>query len=183
MKKLLYLFAIAGITALTGCEGDAGPQGPQGPPGSGTEAQVYETGEVNFTPAGEFGIFFNFPQGALLESDHVLVYRLAAVDGQDDVWKPLPETFYFDDGTLDFMYGFDHTRYDVNIFMDGFDLANVNADFRLNQIFRIVSIPGYFPNSGKAAPKVDFNDYKAVVKAYKIDESKVIHIEAKAKAK
>ncbi|MBD3583577.1 hypothetical protein [Flavobacterium selenitireducens] len=174
MKKLLYLFALAGVTALTGCEGDPGPAG-----APGEEAFVYEITNVNFTPAGDFGVFFDFPD-SFLASDHVLVYRLANVVNQEDVWKPLPETFYFDDGTLDFMYGFDHTQFDVNVYMEGFDLAGVSPDFRSNQVFRVVVIPGQF---AKSAVKVDLNDYKAVIKAYGIDESKIIELEAKAKAK
>ncbi|RZJ69794.1 hypothetical protein [Flavobacterium sp.] len=176
MKKLLYLFAIAGMTTLAACDGDTGPQGAPGP-----EAQVYETNPVDFTAAGNYGVFYNFPSGALLSSDHVLVYRLSAVDNGVDVWKPLPETFYFNDGTLDFMYGFDHTQYDVNIYMEGFDLGAINGDFRLGQIFRIVSIPGTF--SGKNAVKVDLNNYDAVIKAYNIDESKMKSITLQAKTK
>lgn len=177
MKKLLYLFAIVGMTALTGCEGDPGPQGIPGQ--DGEEAYVYETPPVDFTASGDFGVFYDFPI-TFLESDHVLVYRLSGVlpDGTQ-VWKPLPESYYFDDGTLDFMYSFDHTRYDVNIVMDGFDLGGINANFRLDQIFRIVVIPGQF---AKSSAKVDLNDYKAVIKAYNIDENKIVTLQPKAKS-
>ncbi len=40
----------------------------------------------------------------------VLVYRLTGLDGNKDVWKLLPETYYYDDGTLDFGYRNDFTR-------------------------------------------------------------------------
>ncbi len=172
MKKLLYLFAIVGITTLTACEGDAGPQGPAGE--NGQEAYVYETPFVSFTAAGNYGIFYEFPI-TFLNSDHVLVYRLAGVESGEDVWRPLPETHYFNDGTRDFSYDFDHTRYDVNITMNGNDLATVSAEYRIDQIFRIVVVPGQ-PVSGKNVSAVDFNDYKAVIAAYGIDESKIVKL-------
>jgi len=176
MKKLLYLFAAVAMTSLTACDAEDGAPGPQGAPGP--EATVYEITNVDFTPSGDFGIFFEYP--TILASDHLLVYRLSAVEGNEDVWKPLPETFYFDDGTLDFMYGFDHTRFDTNIYMEGFDLAGVSDAFRLDQVFRVVIIPGMFGD--KSSSNVDLNDYNAVVKAYGIDESKIIPLEAKVKA-
>lgn len=176
MKKLLYLFAIVGITTLTGCEGDRGPAG-----ADGQEAFVYEISNIDFDPSGDFGVFFEFPT-TFLPSDHVLVYRLANVVNQEDVWKPLPETFYFDDGTLDFMYGFDHTQFDVNIYMEGFDLATVSPDFRSDQIFRVVVVPGRL-NTGKLSNTVNFADYKSVIKAYGIDETQIIPMEAKVKAR
>jgi hypothetical protein len=100
----------------------------------------------------------------------VLAYRLSGVTQGEDIWKPLPETYFFDDGTLDFKYDFDFTRYDTQVTMSGYDLASISPDFRLNQVIRVVIVPGYF---GKHA-KVNLSDYKAVVKALHIDESKII---------
>ena len=104
----------------------------------------------------------------------VLVYRLSGVSSGADVWKLLPESYFMGNGTLDFRYDFDFTRYDVNIFMNGFDLAGVSNSYRTNQVFRVVVIPGYFGN--KNTNTVDFKDYKAVFNAYHIDPTRVLKI-------
>jgi hypothetical protein len=57
--------------------------------------------------------------------------------------------------------------------MEGFDLAGVSSSYRLNQIFRVVVIPGFF---GKTT-NINFNDYNAVVSAFNIDESKIIKVQ------
>jgi hypothetical protein len=58
--------------------------------------------------------------------------------------------------------------------MDGFDLAGVTNAFRINQVFRVVVIPGFRGN--KNSNPVDFNDYFAVLNAYHIDPDKVLKI-------
>ena len=55
--------------------------------------------------------------------------------------------------------------------MHGNDLGTVSNNFRINQVFRIVIVPGFFGKS--ASNTVDLNDYNAVIKAYNIDDSKV----------
>ncbi len=70
-------------------------------------------------------------------------------------------------------YDFDFTRFDTELHMEGFDLANVSAGYSLNQVFRVVIVPGYFGNKSK----VNLNDYNAVVKAFHIDESKIIKVQ------
>jgi hypothetical protein len=55
-------------------------------------------------------------------SDVVLTYRLSGSNSQGDIWEPLPETYYFNNGTLDFGYRFDYTNRDVDIYMVGNDL-------------------------------------------------------------
>ena len=103
----------------------------------------------------------------------VLVYRLSGSFQGEDVWKLLPETYFFDDGTLDLRYDYDFTRFDSELRLEGFDLAGVSDGYKLNQIFRVVVVPGYFGKNNK----LDFKDYKAVVKALNIDESKVIKVQ------
>ena len=65
------------------------------------------------------------------------------------------------------------TRFDAELHLEGFDLAGVTNNYKLNQIFRVVIVPGFFGKNNK----VNFNDYKAVVKALKIDESKIIKVQ------
>jgi hypothetical protein len=103
----------------------------------------------------------------------VLVYRLSGSFQGEDIWKLLPETYYFDDGTLDLRYDFDFTRFDAELHLEGFDLAGVSNGYKLNQIFRVVVVPGYFGKNSK----MNFNDYKAVIKVLNINESKLIKIQ------
>jgi hypothetical protein len=74
----------------------------------------------------------------------------------------MPETYYFGDGTLDFGYDFDFTKYDVNLFMHGFDLAGVSSNYRINQVFRIVIVPGYFGKHSLQSTK-KYADYQKVI--------------------
>ena len=53
---------------------------------------------------------------------------------------------------------------DVSIYMVGNDLQSVLDQYRSNQTFRIVIIPGYLTN--KSVSKVKFSDYNALINAY-----------------
>ncbi len=165
-EKILLFIAIASAAIFSSCEG---PEGPQGATGYSAEAIVYETPAMNFT-APSFGVFYTFPQAALT-SDHALVYRLAAVDQGEDVWQLIPQYRFFTDGTLDFGYNYDATRFDVNIFLEGNNLETLTDNYRIGQIFRVVIIPGQFNKGTKN--NIDLSDYKAVIAAYRIDESKI----------
>ena len=107
----------------------------------------------------------------IYSSDMILVYHLYEVDNGADVWRLMPQTYFFPGGgELD--YNFDFTRFDVKIFLDAnFEIATLPSAWTQNQTFRIVIIPGYF--SGKRANAVDFNDYDATLKAYNIDPTKI----------
>jgi hypothetical protein len=126
---------------------------------------------VNFFP-NDYSVVLTYPH-TILSSDMVLVYRLSGTFQGEDVWKPLPETYFFGDGTLDLRYDFDFTRFDAQVNMEGFDLAGVSSSYRLNQVFRVLVIPAYFGKNNN----VDFKDYNAVVKAFNIDESKIIKVQ------
>jgi hypothetical protein len=168
MKKIILLLAVVvGMFGFQSCTGPEGMPGRDGYNGYSAEAEVFEV-TTTFSTSNNFSKFVTL-NPPILSSDMVLVYRLSGVDQGEDVWKSQPENYYFGDGTLDFGYNFDFTRYDINIYMIGNNLQSVPSQYRLNQVFRIVVIPGYFSNKST----VDFNDYKAVVKAYKIDDSRV----------
>jgi hypothetical protein len=51
---------------------------------------------------------------AIFASDVVLVYHLYDVVNGQDVWRPMPQTYYIDNGGA---IDFDFTRNDVKIFM------------------------------------------------------------------
>lgn len=167
MKKILTLFFLVGLIVFTSCEGPEGPPGEPGP-----YAEVYEVSNVNFTANNDYNPIIPL-NPAIFDSDMVVLYRLAGVDNGRDVWKMTPELYYFADGTFNFGYNFNFTKSDVSVYLDGNDLGSVQSTFRLNQIFRIVIIPGYLTGTGKSINKPDFSDYDAVIKKYNIDDSKV----------
>ncbi|MFY1045062.1 hypothetical protein [Chryseobacterium sp. GP-SGM7] len=107
----------------------------------------------------------------MLDSDMVLVYRLKAIVGGNDVWEQIPKTINEVSGRrID--YDFDFTKNDVQIYVSGnFNVATA-PEYYSNQTFRIVLVPAGFLNKGASAP-VDYSDYNAVIKYYNIDDSKV----------
>lgn len=171
MKKITLVLAFIGMITLQSCTVNEDN-------GNGidndTISEVFEYTNVNFLP-NSYTVVLNFPH-TIYSSDMVLVYRLSDVFQGEDVWKLLPETYYFNDGTLDYRYDFNFTRFDAEVYLEGFDLAGLSPAVRLNQVLRVVVIPAYQANK-MASKKVDFNDYNAVINAYNIDESKIIKIQ------
>ncbi len=171
MKKITLVLAFIGMITLQSCTVNEDN-------GNGidndTIGEVFEYTNVNFLP-NSYTVVLNFPH-TIYSSDMVLVYRLSDVFQGEDVWKLLPETYYFNDGTLDYRYDFNFTRFDAEVYLEGFDLAGLSPAVRLNQVLRVVVIPAFQANK-MASKKVDFNDYNAVINAYNIDESKIIKIQ------
>jgi hypothetical protein len=172
--KILYLIAIAALI-LQSCyienEGPMGPQGPQGPTGpagdSGENGYIFEYENVSFT-GPDYEIFLDYPEGFEgYDSDVTLVYFLWAVqeDSNGDpleIWRRLPQTLLIEYGTL--IYNFDHTKYDVRLFMDSnFDLNLLSAIDTDDWLVRIVVVPADYWN-GRS--KVDYDDYYSVKEAY-----------------
>lgn len=171
MKKLLILFVAVGSILVSGCQGDDGRDG------YSAEAGVIEISDVDFLP-NSFAILYQFPS-AILQSDHLLVYRLSAITPQGaDVWQLLPQYYYFPDGTLDFGYNYDFTQNDVNVFIEGNDLLTLDSQYTQDQILRFVVIPGQFTN--RSAP-IDTKDYNAVVKFLGLEGKPVTKVTYKNK--
>ena len=160
MKKITLILAFIGMITLQSCSTND----------NDTISEVFEYTNVNFLP-NDYSVVLTYPH-SILSSYMVLVYRLSGSFQGEDIWKLLPETYYFDDGTLDLRYDYDFTRFDSELHLEGFDLAGVNDGYKINQIFRVVTVPGYLNKN-----KVDFKDYKAVIKAYNIKESNVIKVQ------
>ena len=171
MKKITLILAFIGMITLQSCSVNNDDRDGID---NDTIAEVFEYTNVNFFP-NDYSVVLQYPH-AIFNSDMVLVYRLSGSFQGEDIWKPLPETYYFGDGTLDLRYDFDFTRFDAQVYMEGFDLAGVSSSYRLNQIFRVVVIPAYFANKS-AAGKLDFKDYNAVKEHYKLDADKVTKVE------
>jgi hypothetical protein len=165
MKRFTLILAFIGMITLQSCSVNNDDRDGID---NDTIAEVFEYTNVNFLP-NDYTVVLEFPH-SIFTSDMVLVYRLSGSFQGEDIWKPLPETYYFGDGTLDLRYDFDFTRFDAQVYMEGFDLAGVSSSYRLNQILRVVVIPASF---GKNST-VNLNDYNAVVSAFNIDESKII---------
>ncbi len=141
MKNILLFFALSATVLFTSCEG---PEGPPGEPGINILGQVFET-TVNFSANNDFSQIVTYPSNVVVyESDVILVYLLEGVTSNgDDVWSQLPQTFFPPQGTL--VYSFDHTFFDVRLFLDSnFDLTTLGSEFTNNQTFRIAVVPSEF---------------------------------------
>ncbi|MBF4516384.1 hypothetical protein IRZ71_08520 [Flavobacterium sp. ANB] len=174
MKKILTLFAVVGLFAFAGCEGPEGPEGPPGYDGAdGLIAQVIDVNNVNFDLNGDGELIdFGF---TLYPGDVVLAYRATGVAANGStVWTQIPDLQYYNNATLFFTYKFNFSRVDFELYLDGSNLNTVPANFRTNQKFRIVIVPGEDPKiSNKSVNKEDYSDYNAVIKKYNIDDSKI----------
>ena len=169
MKKVSYLLIL--VLGLIACEGDRGPQGLDGGVLLGN---VYEINR-DLLPQNNYSTVFEFPLDIeVLPSDVVLVYLLEEVindiGGPANVWTPLPQSFFFDDGSQ-VVYTYNHTYFDANIFLDGnIDLDTVPDEFIFNKTFRIAIIPAKFAESNP-----DLNSYESVMQI--IPDAKIITID------
>lgn len=160
MKTKISILSILFIL-ITACEGDPGPQGP---PGVNILGQVFEV-TVDFSPANNYQVLVEFPQDIeVFESDVVMVYLLETEisdsSGPIDVWTPLPQSFFFDNGS-ELVYNFNHTFLDVSLFLDGnTNLNTIPFEFIDDKEFRIAILPADFANN----PNVDLYDYMSIQK-------------------
>jgi hypothetical protein len=165
MKKIVLLIAIATTFLFQGCTTKEEIH-------ADLLAEVFEV-RTSFTAANNYSrlVTLNPP---IYNSDMVLVYRLFDVVNGQNLWRQLPQAVYLPQGELN--YNFDFTRNDIEIFLESdFDLATLGAFWSQNQVFRVVIIPGYFSNKNNNA--IDFNDYNAVVKAFKIKDNQIKSIQ------
>lgn len=160
MKRIITLLAVVGMFSLQGCTTTDTNY-----VDNDTISEVFEV-TTSFNSTNDFSklVVLN---PAIYTSDVVLVYRLTEIYQGQNVWKLLPETHYFSDGTMDFGYDFDFTKNDVNIYMVGNDLQTVPDQYRLNQVLRIVIVPGKF------SATINKNNYPAVMAALNINESQI----------
>lgn len=171
MKRLLSILVLASIFFVS-CEGDPGPPGPPGPPGEPGINIVGQTFEATVDlVAPEYSVFVEVPSSVeVLESDIILVYLLETIDEGTgaDVWSPLPQTFYLNDGEV--QYNYNHTTFDVNVYLHGnVDLGTLGTGFTNDQTFRMVVMPSDFAlNSG-----LDINNYEAVKAALHLNDTNI----------
>jgi hypothetical protein len=165
MKRIFLLLAMVATTAFTSCTNEDDRVD------SDTIAEVFEINQnTSFTAANNYTVNYTLnPQ--IFNSDMILIYRLSGTSGGNDVWEALPQTYYFGGGVEYLQYTFDFTVNNINIYLDSnFDPAEEPA-FSLNQVFRVVVIPGYLSNKGGTS--VDLSNYNAVMQAYNLTDSNV----------
>ncbi len=153
MKKIFLFLAMAGMAAFTtGCSNDDDID-------RDTISEVFERSGVNFQLDPLDGRYFALVplDPPIYNSDVILVYR-RNVDGNAIVWSPVPQTIFLG-GTSEVNYDFNFTTNDVQLILDGTIDIGTAPEFRLNQTFRIVIVPGYFANT------IDTSDYNAVMSA------------------
>jgi hypothetical protein len=173
MKKLL-LICSAVIISLSSCRGPQGfdgPQGPQGPQGSpGTDGGlVYASAielTVDFTPANDFSIVETFGF-EVYPADVPLVYILwDQLDDGTEVWRPVPQNYYFDSGIL--TYNYDFTQNDFSLFLDGTvpDFSALDPAYLNEQVFRVVVVPSEFLETARLKSK----SYDSIIETFGIKE-------------
>jgi hypothetical protein len=140
MKRILSLISVFALL-LTACEGEPGPpgfDGLDGLDGAIIASSAFEI-EIDFNAANNFE--FIEPYGfTVLPSDVTLVYILWDTSNGQDIWRLMPQTVTFSDGSL--VYNFDFTQEDVRLFLDGTtDFNALDNVWTQGQIFRVVVIP------------------------------------------
>ncbi|HSI74952.1 MAG TPA: hypothetical protein VK957_03620 [Lunatimonas sp.] len=188
MKKILLVLLMVGVLVAPACEG---PEGPQGPPGfdgqDGVDGEdgadgldiidlVFEA-EVDFTEENGYAAAFNFGEW-VFEDDNFLVFREFGVteDGRS-IWRLLPQTVFLGEaGILIYNYEFAHRV--LAVFLDGaFDATMLGPQYTDDQYFRIVYMPGLYPNAGEGA-RVDYSDFDAVMKMLGKTEKDIVKLDS-----
>jgi len=137
MKKILSILALSAFL-FPACEGDPGIPGPQGNDGGLIVSSAFEI-VVDFNQGNDFQ--FIEPYGfQVFPSDVTLVYILWDTINGQDVWRLLPQTVQFENGSL--IYNFDFTQQDVAFFLEGTtNLTTLDDVWTQNQVFRVVVVP------------------------------------------
>lgn len=167
MKKIIPFLMLAFVSVFTvSCDNDDDVQYVD----NDTYSGVIEITR-NFQYNSSTQQYFINQSISMEPSDMALVYRLKDMSGTNDVWEQIPKTVYFNNGN-EIDYDFDFTKNDVQIYIGAnYDLSTT-TQFLNNQTFRIVLVPAGFLNKG-AKPPVDYSDYNAVIKYFKINDLKV----------
>ncbi|MBP6757344.1 MAG: hypothetical protein KA210_14475 [Bacteroidia bacterium] len=161
MKKITLFLVFIGMMTLQSCEVTEITDTVD----NDTISEVFEV-TTSFNSNNNYSrlVTFNPP---IYSSDVVLVYHLYDTVNGEDIWKLMPQTYYFSDGgELDF--NFDYTRYNVNIFLSAnFSLTTLPSSWTQDQTFRIVIIPASFATS------VNKNSIDAVMSALKVEKTEI----------
>ena len=165
MKNLFTLLTLVSLLFIS-CEGEMGPPGRDGLDGlDGVNilGQIFEA-QVDFNTGNNFEAYVEFPSNIeVFDTDVVIAYILVGNDNGVDIWEPLPQTLFFDEGIL--LYGFNHTFADIVFFMDGtIYLENLLPELTQDIIFRVAILPA------DAAQNLDLNNLENVMNSFKNKE-------------
>ena len=141
MKRFLLLLPLIFIL-FTGCEGEQGPPGFDGFDGQDGGLIVSSAFEilVDFNDSNEFQFIESYGFD-VFPSDITLVYIEWENSAGESIWRLLPQTTYFDNGTT-LVYNYDFTQEDVRVFLDGTTNFNsLDSSYTQNQLFRVVVVP------------------------------------------
>jgi hypothetical protein len=168
MKKITLLLVFIGITMLQSCEVTEVTEVYDSPINI-PKTEVFEI-TASFNANNNYSKIVLFDP-LLRSSDSVLMYHLYDVVNGQDVWRLMPQTYYFDNnGALD--YNFDFTRNSAKIYLSAnFNLNSLEASWTQNQTFRVVIIPDGF------AKTIDKNNIESVMKALQVDQQKIKKID------
>lgn len=123
---------------------------------------------------GTFGLGNNYALDmdiSIPKTDVVLVYRNVNSNTSDSpVWQLLPQTVFFKGGReLDYNFRFDNRRVQVTTSVN-FDYSDMTRDdverYLKNQTFRVVLVPAL----SRRNSKINYADYKSVVKYYRLEK-------------
>ena len=158
MKKITLLLAFIGMMLLQSCEVT---EVYETPVNNAPRTEVFEV-TTSFSSSNNYSSLVVFDP-RLYSGDSVLLYHLYDVVNGQDVWKLMPQTYYFNDGgALDF--NFDYTKSNAKIFLSAnFNLNTLAPSWTKNQTFRVVIIPDGFAKS------VNKNNINAVMSALKVN--------------
>lgn len=120
-------------------------------------------------------------------TDVILVYRnVNSNTSSSPVWQLIPKTYYLDDvpnyptgRELDYNFVFNAQQLQLTTSANFNQTTQISGSevnqYLRNQNFRVVFVPADPQKNNKSAKSpVDYNDYKAVINYYKLDESKVV---------
>ena len=152
-----------GFDGLNGRDGFDGAPGPQGAPGTGL---MYEV-EFSLNANNEWQTFYEFPPNdPIYMEDVVLGYLLwDQIDPEDgsaliDVWRPLPVSYLYEEGTL--QIGYDFTATDVRLYAEAVFSLDPERDVFDNFLARFVVVPANYSANARTSSPVDLENYEAV---------------------
>lgn len=166
MKKITLFLVFIGMMTLQSCEVT---EVYDAPIVNTPRTEVFEV-TTSFSSSNNFSslVVFDPP---IFNSDSVLIYHLYDVVNGQDVWKLMPQTYYFNDGGS-LNYNFDYTKFDAKIYLSAnFNLKTLDASWTKNQTFRIVIVPnGYAKTMNK-------NDINSVLSALNVSKGEIKKID------
>lgn len=162
MKKIYFLLVTVLSIVFISCEGSQGPPGPPGLPGNDGEIIAAQAFEIELDFLAEENYEFIEPYGFnVLPTDVTLVFILWEDDNGTEIWRILPQSVEFPDGSL--VYNYDFTQVDVRFFLDGTtDFNALDPIWTQNQVFRVVVVPA--DNVGRQ----NLTDLEAIIEIYNI---------------